>query len=724
MQSSCTNQEQNTRLQGLPLGVGQTKSSATSGGPGPYIDLPRRLTLPFSLYPKRDSEVSRKQANSNGPFKRVRLISDPAPSLSSGRNGLLRRTRLISDPYVEQHRPPVSASILTEDMGDADTPVSLRADASPPPATRDLISALDTTSYCNTSPVAITPATRDLISALDTAVMFAVRPGAIEPRRPNVLAHALIEDIAQRSTLTLPAVARDAEQEDQIDQRKDITATAKGAGIAGFGSLMGTALRFVTNIAMTHMVSPAIYGAFGEIYAAVSLLGGLANLGFVGTMTYLLPAYRVKGERDLASGLVRFSTRITLISGFLFGALLFAFAPVIARVFYHAPSYELILRELAPLMPLGPITFIYIGGLQAFKEIKWKVYIELGLSLIPLIALVIFYLLGWRLEALSFSAIAAFVCAVLIGWTVFRKILKRFTGNAAPRYTPRPWFGFALPLLFSEQIFNIANVTEILFLSIFVTPAQAGIYIAANRVSNIVIIPLGALNIIALPLMAEYYAKGKREQLESMFKLVTKWSLSLSLPVCLCCLVFHDAILGIFGPQYTSGWPVLVVLCLGNLVNVGTGLVLQLLSITRRLRIVSINSIMNLILIVGLCFILIPRFNILGAALADVIINVLITIEVYWIMKLHPYRWDMYKPLLAGGVASLVGMLLLHFVHFQPGLGRFAVLEQLGLIIPFILVYVLVMMLLRFSEEDRIVFNAVLTRFGRQRSTDLVQTSQ
>jgi len=65
--------------------------------------------------------------------------------------------------------------------------------------------------------------------------MFAVRPGAIEPRRPNVLAHALIEDIAQRSTLTLPAVARDAEQEDQIDQRKDITATAKGAGIAGFG---------------------------------------------------------------------------------------------------------------------------------------------------------------------------------------------------------------------------------------------------------------------------------------------------------------------------------------------------------------------------------------------------------------------------------------------------------------------------------------------------------
>ena len=571
-------------------------------------------------------------------------------------------------------------------------------------------------------------AARELISALDTAIMFTVRSRATELQQPDALAHILIGDITQQVTLSLPAVARDAEKEDQVEQRKDITATAKGAGIAGFGSLMGIALRYVTNIAMTHMVSPAIYGAFGEIYAAVSLLGGLANLGFVGTMTYLLPAYRVKGERDLASGLVRFSTRITLIAGFLVGALLFAFAPVIARVFYHAPSYELILRELAPLIPLIPLTFIYIGGLQALKEIKWKVYIELGLSLIPLIALVIFYLLGWRLEALSISAIASFVCAVLIGRIVFRKILKRFTGNAAPRYTLRPWFDFALPLLFSEQIFNISNYVDILFLSLFVAPAQAGIYIAANRVSNIVIIPLGALNIIALPLMAEYHAKGKREQLESIFKLVTKWSLSLSLPVCLCCLVFHDAILGIFGPQYTSGWPVLVVLCLGNLVNVGTGLVLQLLSISRRLRVVSIDSITHLILNVGLSFILVPRFNILGAALAaalaDVLVNGLCVIQVYWIMKLHPYRWDVYKPLLAGGVASLVGILLLHFVHFQPGLGGFAIVEQLGLIIPFILVYVLVMMLLRFSEEDRIVFNAVLTRCGRQRSTDLVQTSQ
>ena len=121
--------------------------------------------------------------------------------------------------------------------------------------------------------------------------------------------------------------------------------------------------------------------------------------------------------------------RISLISGFLLGALLFAFAPVIARGFYHAPSYEQILQEVAPLIPLMAVMQVFTGGLQAFKEIKWKVCIELGLSVITLIALVIFYLVGWRMEALCFSALISFLCSVLIGQRVFSKIMKRFIAS-------------------------------------------------------------------------------------------------------------------------------------------------------------------------------------------------------------------------------------------------------------------------------------------------------
>jgi O-antigen/teichoic acid export membrane protein len=667
-------QQQRKRYQKFFVATEQTSRGVTHDDYGQFSGPPRRLTLPFSV------ETHTKNATG---------YVNPG--------GLLRRARLNSDSHIKQHRYPVLAGIVAEDTEFAETPVSsISSDSSQ-------------------------SARREWISAFDTAIMAVIRPQAVELRQQDMLAHTLIEDITQQVTLILPVIARDTEKEEQLNQHRDITATARGAGIAGFANLMYNALRYVMNVAMTHIVSPGIFGVFGEVITVVSLLGVLANLGFDRLLIYLLPTYRVKHDRDLANGLVRFSIRISLIAGFLLGALLFAFAPVIARAYYHAPSDELILRELALLIPLIALGGVFSAGLQALKEIEWKVYVQLSLSLITLIALVIFFLLGWGLEALIFSAISGYICSMLIGQIAFSKFVKRFTGDAAPRYLPRQWFGFALPALFSEQIFNIAITADILILSIFATPAQAGIYIIASRISSLVNLPLASLNVIFIPQMAEYFASGERKQLESMFKMVTKWSFSLSLPVCLCCLVFYDAILGIFGAQYTTGWLVLVILCFGYLANTGTGAVFQLLSIMRRLYITSIDSITQLILSIGLSFLLVPSLNILGAAmavaLASILVNVLCVIEVYWIMKLHPYRWNMCKPLLAGGVATIVGILLKHFVHLQPGSGRFAILVELGLIVPFILVYILVLLLLRFSEEDRIVFNALFVRFRRLRLT-------
>ena len=535
-----------------------------------------------------------------------------------------------------------------------------------------------------------------------------------------------IEDITKQTTLILPAVTWITEKEERSDQHKDITTTAGGAAIAGLGDLSYGVLRYATNVAMTHMVSPSVYGIFGEVYTAALILGWIAKLGFDGVLVRLLPAHRVKDERNLAGGLIRSATWIILTSGLVIGAAFFAFAAIIARQVYHDPSYGLPLQEVALLIPLMALQVVFSCGLLAFKEIKWKVYVDrLSQPVITLIALAIFYLLGWRMEALSFSAIVGFLCSVLIGQVVLGRVLKRFTGDTPPRYAPKVWACVAIPLFFSGLVHSILSSTDILFLSMFSTSVQAALYIVADRVSFFVAMPLLALNTIFLPMIAEYQANGKHEQLASMFKMVTKWSLSLSLPVFLCCLVFHEAILGVFGSQYTAGGLVLVILCFGNLVDAGTGSVLQMLSMTGRLRIVSINSIIAIIINIGLSLILVPPFNMLGAALAAaltvIMINGLCLIEVYCIMKIHPYRWDVCKPLIAGGAASLVGVLLLHFIH--PDTGRLAIIETLGLIIPFALVYILVMVLLRFNNEDQIVFDAMLAKFGKKRSANQPRTS-
>ncbi len=337
--------------------------------------------------------------------------------------------------------------------------------------------------------------------------------------------------------------------------------------------------------------------------------------------------------------------------------------------------------------------------------------------------LVVFYFLGLKLEALIFSTICGYLASIIAGQLLLGKAMKKLVVDEKAHYDPKTWMRFALPMFFNSMIRTILNSTDILFLGALATTAQVGLYGAADRVSYFVVAPLLALNVIFSPVIAEYYTKGKHSELASMFKVVTKWSFSLSLPIFLCCLIFHDAILGVFGEQYTSAGLALILLALGNLVDSAVGPVNYVLMMTGRAKIILVNSIATVIINVTLALVLIPRFDIVGAAVAAaltvIIINMIGLIEVYWLMKISPYRWDILKPLVAGGIASLIGIVSMRFIHVGHGYGYLAIFFALGLIIPFVLVYIAMLAILRFSEEDVMVFDTVRAKFGKKKAVSL-----
>ena len=501
------------------------------------------------------------------------------------------------------------------------------------------------------------------------------------------------------------------------EQQKAITTTASAAAIAGVGDLSSGVLRYATTIAMTHMVSPTIYGAFGTVSTIALTLTPLARLGLEGVLVRLLPLYRTRDQSDLIAGLLRFTTAIVLGFGLLIGILFFAYAAPIALQIYHNPAYLLPIRELAPLIPLIALHFVSAAGLQAFKYIKWKVALDhFAHPVITLVTLVIFYWLGWRLEALSLSAILGYLFTVLISQVILHKTARRYTLTTPARYIPRTWSRFTAPLFCYSIVHTIAGTTNILLLSIFSTPGRTGIYLASERVSYFIAIPFLALSLIFSPLIVEYHTRGRHQQVATMLKMVTRWSFVCSLPIFLGCLIFHDTILALFGHQYRTGGSVLILLCASSLILAITRTTSHLLAMIGSLRLITLNSIATLAIHTGLSFFLIQRFGVLGAAIATLltpcILDGLCLIEVYWIMKIHPYRQDMYKPLIAGSVASVVALLLLHLAH--PGTGRLAHIETLSLLLPFLLAYVLVMIWLRLSAEDHVVLARIRARFGKQ----------
>jgi O-antigen/teichoic acid export membrane protein len=562
-------------------------------------------------------------------------------------------------------------------------------------------------------------ASEEPIANFDTALMFAVKPGEIAWQQNDILIDAMVQDITRRVTLQFPAIALALGEQAKSDQRQVITKTAGNAAIAGAGDLIYAVLRFLINVVMTNIVSVSVYGTYTAVYTAASIVGSVTMLGLDSTMVRFLSAYSTKSERGLAAGLIRFVVWMTLISGLLCGALFFLSATVLAHLVYHKDAYALPLKEVALLIPLLALQGVLCSGLQALNATKWKVYV--GRVIQPSLTLVllgVFYLLGLQLEALILATICGFLASAITGQVLMRKASKWLVYHAVPRLETKIWLRFALPLSLNSLIQNVLNSTDVLFLAAFSTSAQVGLYAVADRLSSLVVMPFYTLNTIFLPQIAEYYARGEHEQLSNMAKVVTKWMFTLSLPVFLCFCVFHDAILSIFSRSYIAAGAALIILSFGNLIDAGTGSTSSLLVMAGYGRLILANTAATIIINIGLAFWLVPRFNIIGAAVAAamavIIFNIAYFIEVYWLLKIITLRWDMLKPVAAGAVASIVGFLLLQVI--QVGYGYRAIFGTTCLLIPFMLVYGLVIVLLGFSKEDMIVIDAVRAKFGKKQS--------
>lgn len=568
--------------------------------------------------------------------------------------------------------------------------------------------------------VTLEPVTEQSISLLNTIAMYAVKPSEdIELQQQEFFINDVVEDISRRATIEVPQVTLGLEQQARLDKHNMVAKTASGAAIAGIGDFTAAMLRYITNVVMTHMVSLSTYGIFVETYTAITVAGYASKFGLDSATLRFLSTYRVKGQRNLVAGILRFAFYMSLISGIVCGALFFLLSSFLAHIVYHKEVYELPFKEAALLIPLIGIQLVVASGLQALKAIKWKVYTDrLIQPALTLVLLGVFYLLGLRLEALILATICGFLASNITGQFLLRKASRRLVHGIEPKYERKTWMLFALPMFLNSMIRNVLNSTDVLFLGALATTSQVGLYGAADRVSYFVVMPLIALNVIFSPIIAEYHARGEHRQLENMFKIVTKWSFTLSLPVFLCCLVFHDAILAIFGEKYLAAGLVLIILSFGNLVDSGAGSVNYLLVMTGRPRVILANTVTTIMVNVSLVFLLVPHLNIIGAALAAALsiitLNVMGLIEVNWLLRIHPYRRDFLKPIVAGSIASMVGLLLLRVVHL--GYGHLAIFGTLGLIFSFMLIYGLVLASLHFSEEDMMVLEAVRTKLGKKKS--------
>ncbi len=127
---------------------------------------------------------------------------------------------------------------------------------------------------------------------------------------------------------------------------------------------------------------------------------------------------------------------------------------------------------------------------------------------------------------------------------------------------------------------------------------------------------LGSITAIFSPMIATYYSNNDIDRLEDLYRVATKWGFYLNLPLLLVIAVSaQELMIVVFGEPYESGWVPLRILLIGQAINILTGTVVPLLTMTGHQNRWFFISGSMFLLNMTLNLLLIPRFGLAGAAI-------------------------------------------------------------------------------------------------------------
>jgi len=174
----------------------------------------------------------------------------------------------------------------------------------------------------------------------------------------------------------------------------------------------------------------------------------------------------------------------------------------------------------------------------------------------------------------------------------------------------------SLPL-FAISIMNLVmGSASTVILGIWGSTESVGIYNVSLRTAMLASFALVAVNTIAAPKFAVLFSKGDIEALKTLARNASSLMLLISLPL-LAVLIFAPTIvLGFFGSEFVKGSSVLMVLAIGQFVNLATGSVGLLLMMCGYEKLMRNNILAAMTISIILNLILIPKFGALGAAIA------------------------------------------------------------------------------------------------------------
>lgn len=300
---------------------------------------------------------------------------------------------------------------------------------------------------------------------------------------------------------------------------------------------------------------------------------------------------------------------------FLISLILILLLPWIIGNFFDDPRLKWPL--IIGLIVIIPQIFarIWSSALIGYRKIWQSNLVDQGLALIITLLLIgVFWISEIKITIISTAiayALARLIVSIVIA-LYWKKIqtkvsnLKLGVSNLLQKSFP----------LFISSISNvlISNI-GIILLGFFLNSTSVGFYTVASQIALLSGFMLQITNSSLSGNLSVLYTEDRKQELQTLITRITKYLTIIGIFPLFIFFFFGDDILSLWGKEFINSYMILLILALGQFVNVATGAAGRMLVMCGFQKEESYINIVFMILNIILNVVLINYFGVIGAAL-------------------------------------------------------------------------------------------------------------
>ncbi len=488
------------------------------------------------------------------------------------------------------------------------------------------------------------------------------------------------------------------------EQAKELVNVAKGGSIAFIGTAGTRGLTYIYNFALIFFLGAESFGQFTLALAIIMFIGLISSAGLPqGIIRYgaiEANANGIAGTHQVVKTAFKVVVPVSILLGL---ATAFA-ASTIANLVFKKPELTQLLQILAISIPFMALQSTLLAATRALKVMRWTAIVGIVQPAIALVAGIILVKVGLGANGAAAAYAASYLLGTSLALFYYVRMIPKDQRKAEP-YPLAHMLKFSVPLSMTEWMHFANERTEIFFLGFLPSAVGVSLYKVAWSLAGLETLLRQSLEQILAPYSSDLSHRRRISDLEVLYKTTAKWGFTAALMIFLVYMLYGKEIMGVFDPTLASGGGVLLMLAFAQLFNEFTGACNTILIMSGRSDLTLMNTVILFGSSIALDWLLIPRFGVVGAGIAGgatvILINILRVAEVWWTLRIHPFKLSFVKPLIAGEISAMLFFALHNYVYPES-----IVLDAIAAIL-FCVIFLYGVYLLKLDPTDLVVLSTM-----------------